>query len=86
MSQFRLTLYSRRDCHLCDEAHALIERLRAEREACFDLEVLDVDSDPGARQLYGDEVPVLLVNGKKFAKVRLDERRLRRKLSLPERG
>lgn len=86
MSQLHLTLYSRRDCHLCDEAHALIERLRAEPETCFELEILDVDCDPGARERYGNEVPVLLVNGKKFAKLRFDERRLRRKLSLRERG
>jgi glutaredoxin len=82
VSAQRLTLYSRRDCHLCDQAYALIERLRAEPGARFELEVLDVDQDPEARRRYGDEVPVLLVDGKKFAKVRFDESRLRRKLSL----
>lgn len=82
MPPLRLTLYSRRDCQLCDEAHALVERLRSEPGARFELEVVDVDAHPEARRSYGDEVPVLLVNGKKFAKVRFDERRLRRKLSL----
>lgn len=82
MSAPRLVLYTRRDCHLCDEAHAAIERVRAEG-AAFELEVLDVDGDPALRERYGMEVPVLFVEGRKFAKVRVDETRLRRRLAPP---
>jgi glutaredoxin len=81
MNPPRLTLYTRRDCHLCEAAHQVLERLRA-RGAVFDLDIIDVDRDPDLRALYGTEVPVLLVDAKKFAKVRFDERRLARKLGV----
>lgn len=45
------------------------------------LEVVDVDLDAEIALNYGGEVPVLLVNGQKFAKYRIDEGRLRRKLA-----
>jgi Glutaredoxin-like domain (DUF836) len=34
-------------------------------------EELDVDSDPELARRYGDSIPVLFVNGRLFAKVRL---------------
>jgi hypothetical protein len=34
-------------------------------------EVLDVDSDPDLAQRYGQEIPVLFVNGRLFARMRL---------------
>jgi hypothetical protein len=48
---------------------------------------VDVDGDPELQRLYSDEVPVLLVDGKKFAKYRVSELRLRGKLArLSRRG
>lgn len=44
------------------------------------LDVVDVDLDAEIALSYGGEVPVLFVNGQKFAKYRIDEGRLRRKL------
>jgi glutaredoxin len=77
----RLAFYTRRDCHLCEAARQVLERVRG-RGAVFDLDIIDVDSDPALQALYGTEVPVLLVDAKKFAKVRFDERRLARKLGV----
>ncbi len=37
----------------------------------LDWEEVDVDSDPELARRYGDEIPVLFVNGRLFAKVRL---------------
>jgi hypothetical protein len=34
-------------------------------------EVLDVDSDPDLARRYGQEIPVLFVNGRLFARMRL---------------
>jgi glutaredoxin len=57
----RVTLYTRRGCHLCEAAEAV---LRAERAADpFDLELVDVDSDPGLAARYGVRVPVVAVDG-----------------------
>lgn len=54
-------LYTRRGCHLCDSARdmlaAMAPALAAETIAC------DVDADPSLQRLYGDRVPVLVVDG-----------------------
>jgi hypothetical protein len=34
-------------------------------------EVVDVDSDPDLARRYGESIPVLFVNGRLFAKIRL---------------
>ncbi len=65
----RLRLLSRPGCHLC-------ERMREEVDALLDAEpreweVEDVDSDPDLARRYGGEIPILFVNGRLFAKVRL---------------
>jgi len=74
----RLRLYVRPDCHLC-------ERLRQEVDAMLEgipheWEVVNVDSDPELAARYGDTIPVLFVNGRLFAKIRLP--RLASKLRL----
>jgi hypothetical protein len=79
MSPPRLVLVTRAGCHLCEEGRSIVERLRRSGVG-FELEVLDVDSDPALTALYGSEVPVLLRDGRKIAKLRFDERRLRRSL------
>lgn len=74
----RLTLISRVDCHLCDEMKAVVEPLA--HELGLELELREVDSDPALLELYGDKVPVLLVDGRLAFKYRVSERALRRQL------
>jgi len=74
----QLTLYTRVGCHLCDVMKAQIERIGATH--AFALEVVDVDEDPALQRLYDHEVPVLMVDGTKIAKYRLDEPMLLRRL------
>lgn len=74
----RLTLYSKPGCHLCDEMKHVIDRVRA-REP-FTLEIVDISTDQQLVDLYGLEIPVLLIDGKKAAKYRLTERELEEKL------
>jgi glutaredoxin len=74
----RLTLYTRVHCHLCDDAKAALDRVRA--RAPFELTIVDVDTDAALQALYGLEVPVVLVDGKKWAKFRVDEAALERRL------
>ena len=52
-----LILYSRQDCHLCDQAQALIERVIAGSD--WQLEKVDIDSDPQLTELYRFTIPVL---------------------------
>jgi glutaredoxin len=74
----QLTLYTRKGCHLCDDMKALLDRVQSELP--FELSVVDIDSDPALREQYDWEVPVLMVNGKKAAKYRIEESALRRRL------
>jgi glutaredoxin len=76
----RLTLYGRADCHLCHEMRAVVDAVR--REIGFELEEVDVDRDPALVAAYGEEVPVLLVNGRKAFKYRVTPRDLRVRLAL----
>jgi hypothetical protein len=46
----------------------------------FTLEVVDIDRDEALRAQYNWDVPVLLVDGEKIAKYRLDEAMLVRRL------
>jgi len=73
-----LTLYTRGGCHLCDEMKAQLEPLLGE----FGLELreVDVDTDAMLAGRFGEEVPVLLLDGRKVAKHRLDVKQLRRRL------
>jgi hypothetical protein len=57
MAQPHLLLYSRQGCCLCE---GLAERLHA-LPGGVELEVIDVDRDPGLQQRYGLEVPVLVL-------------------------
>jgi glutaredoxin len=74
----QVTLYTREGCHLCDDAHEAL--LRVQARAAFELAIVDVDGDPKLVELYGLEVPVVLVDGKKVAKFRVDEDALLRRL------
>jgi hypothetical protein len=76
-----LTLYSRPGCHLCDDMKAVVERVARTSTPVPTIEVIDISSDPELEALYGLEIPVLLVNGKKAAKYRVTEDGLRRMLS-----
>lgn len=64
-----LTLLSRPGCHLCEEMRREVDALLASRP--HEWEVIDVGTDPDLLRRYGDSIPVLFVNGRLFAKIRL---------------
>lgn len=64
-----LRLLSRPGCHLCEEMRAEVDRL-LDGDA-HRWEVVDVDSDDEIARRWGDSIPVLFVNGRFFAKVRV---------------
>jgi glutaredoxin len=74
----RLVLYSRVDCCLCDEMKTVIRQV-AERTA-VNFEEIDIDSSADLKQKYGQEVPVLFINGRKAFKYRLTARQLTARL------
>jgi len=69
---------SRHDCCLCVEAKDVVKRV-AEDGVCHWREI-DVDMDESLATCYGHDVPVILINGRKAFKHRLDEQALRLRL------
>ena len=65
----RLRLLSRPDCHLCEQMRREVDDLLGAEPR--EWEVVDVDSDPELARRYGEEIPILFVNERLFAKVRL---------------
>lgn len=65
----RLKLLSRPGCHLCVEMRRQVDAILADRPRSW--EEQDVDADPELARRYGDSIPVLFVNGRLVAKVRL---------------
>ena len=61
MAERRVVLFSRRACHLCDEARSVILAEGARTAFAFD-EVL-IDGDEALERDYGLRVPVVEVDG-----------------------
>lgn len=77
-SRMTVTLYTRRGCHLCDEAKEEIRE--AARRIRFDYEEFDIDAYPDLKQLYDTEVPVVAIDGRKAFKYKLTADDLVRRL------
>lgn len=71
----RVTIYTRRGCHLCEEAEALIVRYGL-RPA-----LVDIDADPAIRERYNECVPVVEIDGKERFRGRVNEVLLKRILA-----
>ncbi len=74
----RVVLYGKPGCHLCDDARAVVEAVRAER--AFELEQVDVSLDPLLFRRYGERIPVLVVAGEEAFEYVVDADALRRRL------
>jgi hypothetical protein len=79
-----LMLYTRKDCCLCEEMKEVVRRV-AER-FILTLEEVDVDSSAELQEQYGNEVPVLLVNGRKAFKYRMTAKELESRLRKEPQG
>ncbi len=75
----RVTLYSRRGCHLCDEARGAILKLRA-AGLRFELEEIDIEGDDVLHRTYLERIPVVAVDGETISELVLDPDALRARL------
>ncbi len=71
----RLTLLTRRDCHLCQEAAALLQKEGIEFEA------VDIDLDASLTRLYDEAIPVILSGDREVARAPITRESLRRGLA-----
>jgi glutaredoxin len=74
----RVIIYARPGCHLCEEMKSLVERVGLSIPIA--VQEIDISGDEQLESLYGLEIPVLMVEGKKAAKYRVTEGDLRRLL------
>lgn len=75
---WRLTIYTREGCELCDEMKEIVRQVG--EELPLEVEEVDVDRLPHLKEKFGLEVPVLFINGRKAFKYRLTGMELRKRL------
>ena len=73
-----VVLYGKAGCHLCEEARAEIESVRARRG--FALREVDVALDPVLYAKYGERIPVVMVGGREAFEYHVDPEELERLL------
>jgi glutaredoxin len=78
MSTPTLTLYSRPGCHLCDEARAALERVRA--RATFALHEVNIETDEELHRRYLERIPVVALGDEELFEFFVDEAALEAKL------
>jgi Glutaredoxin-like domain (DUF836) len=80
MSEPRVTLIGKPDCHLCDDARAVIATVCAELGQEFvERSILE---DPELADEYWEQIPVTLVDGVQHDFWRVDPARLRAALAV----
>lgn len=64
-----ITFYTRRGCHLCDDAKQQILAARCADRYTF--EEIDIDTDPDLVRRFGMDIPVVVINSTVAFKHRL---------------
>ena len=74
-----MVLLTRRDCHLCEDARAVVARVTADLGLTWrELEAVEA---PDLAERFSEELPVLFIDGVQRDFWSVDETRLRRLLS-----
>ena len=73
-----VNVYSRKNCHLCDVATESLESVKAELD--FEIEKIYIDGNDELTNKYGEEVPVIHIEGKHHDMFRVDLERFRSSL------
>ena len=79
-----VVLYGRDGCCLCDEARAVLSRVRARRAFAF-LE-RDIEDDAALLRAYLERIPVVTIDGVEAFELFVDEAELERRLDIVQRG
>jgi glutaredoxin len=71
MRRPNVVLYARPECHLCDEARAGLERLRADG-LDFELEEIDIEANDELHARFLERIPVVELDGEIISELFLD--------------
>jgi 4a-hydroxytetrahydrobiopterin dehydratase len=72
MDRIDVTLYTRRDCPLCDKAAGAIRAAMELHRLPVTLREIDVDLDPVVQARFTNDVPVVYVNGREAFRHHVD--------------
>ena len=78
----RVVLYGKPGCCLCDEARETVAAVRARHP--FELEEVDVSTDPDLHRRYGERIPVLALDGDELFEFHVEADELARRLQSGE--
>jgi glutaredoxin len=73
-----ITVYSKPDCHLCEEAMTVLGRLR--EELGFALRELDITADDDLHRAYFERIPVVVLDGEELCEYHVSEALVRERL------
>ena len=74
-SEARVTLYAKPGCHLCDDARRVIEAVCADVGTTYD--EVDITTSEDLVERFGEQIPVIFVDGRQHDFWRVDPARLR---------
>jgi glutaredoxin len=79
-----VVLYSRPGCCLCDDARAILARVRRRRPFAF--EERNIDSDDALLRAYLERIPVVTIDGIEAFELFVDEAELERRIAMVKTG
>ena len=73
-----IRIYTKSDCPLCDEMSEIVNRASGKDQ--WQIEYVDIETDEDLKQKYGQEIPVMFINGRKAFKARMTESQFSKKI------
>jgi glutaredoxin len=80
MKKAQVRLYTRPGCHLCEEARAAMLDAGCADE--YELEVVNINTDPALKSSYGLKIPVITINGREAFVYRLSPAEFKQQIRL----
>ena len=78
MPQAEVVLYTKPGCCLCDEVKTQLQNLRLRHN--FELREINIEDNQALTGKFKEEIPLVLVNGRKAFRYHLDEKEFVREL------
>lgn len=78
----KIRIYSKPDCHLCDEAKETIQRVT--KRLPIEIEVINIEKDPELLNQYRYDIPVIFLDDRKIFKHRVNEEKLKKILGVSD--
>ncbi|MFQ5560106.1 MAG: glutaredoxin family protein [Nitrospinota bacterium] len=74
----KIEMFSKAGCHLCEEAKAIVEKVQ--KKVPFNFVETDISLDPALEKKFGEQIPVIFIEGKKAFKFFVSEQDLLKKI------